>query len=72
MIKELELIKQSNKKPTLLLHSCCGPCNTYPMVFLAEYFDITLYFNNSNIYPYEEYDRRLKELEKYCEYFNQK
>lgn len=72
MVKELELIKKTNKKPTLLLHSCCGPCNTYPMVFLAEYFDITLYFNNSNIYPFEEYERRLQELLNYCDYFNQK
>lgn len=71
-MKELESLENLKSKPTLLLHSCCGPCNTYPMVFLAKYFDLTLYFNNSNIYPYEEYDRRLQELLKYTEYFNNK
>ncbi len=70
MMKELDAIKDSNPKPKLLLHSCCGPCNTYPMELLANYFELTLYFNNSNIYPSEEYQRRLNELLNYVEYFN--
>lgn len=61
-----------NQKPTLLLHSCCGPCNCYPMELLNEYFNITLYFNNSNIYPLEEYQIRLDELINYLDYFNKK
>ena len=72
MEEKLNEIKKLDKKPTLLLHSCCAPCNAYPLVLLVEYFDLTLMYNNSNIYPYEEYERRLEELKKYVNYINQK
>ena len=62
---ELKNIKNSGKKPTLLLHSCCGPCFTIPYELLKDYFDITIMYNNSNIYPKEEHDRRLSELKNY-------
>ena len=52
-------------KPKLLLHVCCGPCSTVPLILLKDHFDITLFFNNSNIYPKSEYDRRLEELIRY-------
>ena len=65
-------IKKLDKKPSLLLHSCCAPCNAYPLVLLIEYFDLTLMYNNSNIYPNEEYTRRLNELKTYVEYINSK
>lgn|SRR5690554_360646 len=68
-LKEIEKIKKLDAKPSLLLHSCCGPCNTYPMEYLANYFDLTLYFNNHNIYPQSEYKRRFDELIKYVEWF---
>lgn len=61
----LNLIEKNEKKPTLLLHVCCGPCFTIPYERLKEYFEITLMFNNSNIYPKEEYTRRLDELKNY-------
>lgn len=61
----LENIKNTGKKPTLLLHACCGPCFTIPHEELKDYFDITIIYNNSNIYPEEEYHRRLEELKKY-------
>lgn len=63
--KELQNIKISGKKPKLLIHACCGPCFTIPYEILKEYFDITILYNNSNIYPKEEHDRRLNELKKY-------
>ena len=62
---ELENIKKSGKKPKLLLHACCGPCFTIPYEILKDYFDITIIYNNSNIYPKEEHDRRLEELKTY-------
>lgn len=68
-LKQIESISKLDKKPTMLLHSCCGPCNTYPMEYLSEYFDLTLYFNNHNIYPEEEYMRRFDELLRYVEWF---
>ena len=63
--KELKKISVLGKKPTLLLHVCCGPCFTYPYEMIKDYFDITIIYNNSNIYPEEEYNRRLNELKWY-------
>ena len=51
-----------NNKPKLLLHACCGPCSSYCLEYLCNYFDITVYFYNPNIYPKTEHDRRLEEL----------
>ena len=58
-------INTQGPKPRLLLHACCGPCFTIPHEELKDYFDITIMYNNSNIYPEEEYYRRLNELKKY-------
>lgn len=63
----IDFLKTQTKKPTLLLHACCGPCFTVPYLELKDYFDITIIFNNSNIYPEEEHNRRLAELKKYIE-----
>ncbi len=49
-------------KPKLLLHVCCGPCSCYPLTYLCPHFDVTIYYTNSNIYPEEEYQRRLNTL----------
>lgn len=65
LIKTLEEIKAKGLKPKLLLHACCGPCFTIPFEILKDYFEITIMFNNSNIYPQEEHDRRLQEFKKY-------
>lgn len=51
-------------KPKLFLHFCCVPCLTYPFSLLSEYFDITVYFSNSNIDSEKEFNRRLNELKK--------
>lgn len=69
-IKELEEISHRDKKPTLLMHTCCGVCACYPIKLLTDYFELTLYFNNDNIYPFEEYQRRYDELVRYVEHFN--
>ena len=63
--KLLKVLEESGQKPTLLLHVCCGPCFTYPYEMIKEYFKITIIYNNSNIYPEEEYNRRLNELKGY-------
>ena len=58
--KELDrLIAELDHKPTLLLHSCCGPCSSYVLEYLSEYFQITVYYYNPGIYPEEEYIKRL-------------
>lgn len=51
-------IPNSEKTPSLLLHSCCGPCSSYVLEYLSEYFDITILYYNPNIYPPDEFDKR--------------
>ncbi len=65
--KQLEPIKKQAVKPKLLLHACCGPCAGWPLEFLHDIFSITILFNNSNIYPEQEYIRRRDELYKLLE-----
>ena len=49
-------------KPRLLLHTCCAPCSGYLVSSLADNFEVTVYYNNPNIYPLEEYQARQKEV----------
>lgn len=67
--KIIEEASKHESRPSLLLHSCCGPCSTYVLEYLTQYFDVTLLFYNPNIYPEEEYNKRLenqyKVIEKY-------
>ena len=64
-----ELLTNVTNKPSLLLHACCGPCSSYVLEYLYKYFDITVFYYNPNIYPQEEYQRRLAELRKLYEVF---
>ena len=66
-----ELMKIGDTKPSLLLHVCCGPCSSYVIKELSEYFHITIYYSNSNIYPIDEYQRRYQELLHFIKRFNQ-
>ena len=36
-------------KPRLLLHVCCAPCSSYVLEYLAEIFEITVFYYNPNI-----------------------
>ncbi len=62
---ELDAIIKKNQAegvvPRLLLHSCCGPCSSYVLEYLAPYFAITIFYDNPNIQPRAEYDHRLEE-----------
>ena len=52
-------------KKKMLLHSCCGPCSTSVIDRLKEEHDLTIFDYNPNIYPQEEYQKRLAEQQKY-------
>ena len=64
-----KLIKELQKKqadaayhvPRLLLHSCCAPCSSYVLEYLSQYFEITVLYYNPNIFPEEEYRKRVEE-----------
>ena len=55
----LEGVLCKDTKPSLLLHSCCGPCSSYVLSYLHQFFKITVFYFNPNIDPKEEYDHRL-------------
>ena len=57
-----DIISNLDGKPTLLLHACCGICSLSVLERLKDYFDITVLYYNPNIYPKEEYDKRLDVL----------
>ena len=58
--RELEKILDSlqGQRPTVLLHSCCGPCSSYVLKYLCEYFETTVLYYNPCIAPVEEYEHR--------------
>lgn len=55
-------IVKENKRPKLLLHSCCAPCSSYVLEYLTNYFDITVFYYNPNISSYEEYEKDIKKF----------
>jgi epoxyqueuosine reductase len=59
----------------MLLHVCCAPCALPILEHLLKEKktkNITLYFYNPNIYPEEEYIKRLKEVKKISKIYNLK
>lgn len=54
-----DIIKNLQGKPKLLLHACCGVCSSSVIERLYPFFDITILYYNPNIYPEEEYIKRL-------------
>lgn len=66
-LTDREIEKLSGRKATLLLHACCAPCSTASLEYLAQYFDITLFFYNPNISSAEEFGKRLNELKRFTE-----
>lgn len=58
-------------KKQIILHACCGICSAYPISFLQDMgYSVIVYFYNPNIFPTEEYNKRLKAEETLCKYFN--
>ena len=59
--KTIEQLQKESKVPKLLLHSCCAPCSSYVLEYLSNYFDITVFYYNPNIFPESEYTKRILE-----------
>ncbi len=55
--------------PGLLLHSCCAPCSSYCLEYLSEYFSVTVFYYNPNIYPEQEYRMRVREQQEFIRRF---
>jgi predicted adenine nucleotide alpha hydrolase (AANH) superfamily ATPase len=61
-------IKQP-EKPKLLLHICCVGCGAYVSRTLKNEFKVSLLYYNPNIFPAEEYKKRLEETERIAKKF---
>ncbi|MDD4082484.1 MAG: epoxyqueuosine reductase QueH [Sphaerochaetaceae bacterium] len=71
MRKKLE--EQDGKGKTILLHSCCGPCSTSSIERLLEMnWKIVLYYQNDNIFPENEWEKRYNELLKVATFYDLK
>ena len=57
----IEQLQKEQTVPKLLLHSCCAPCSSYVLEYLSDYFDITVFYYNPNIFPESEYTKRILE-----------
>lgn len=66
----LTKLGQEQRVPTLLIHSCCAPCSSYVLEYLSEYFKITVFYYNPNIYPESEYTKRIVEQQKLIQDMN--
>ncbi len=64
-----EELEKKSRVPRLLLHACCAPCSSYCLEYLSRYFDITVFYYNPNIFPEEEYRKRVAELKRFISEF---
>jgi epoxyqueuosine reductase len=54
--------------PSILLHTCCGPCTIHPLRRLREEgWQVHGYFYNPHIQPYQEFRKRLTTLELFAQ-----
>ncbi len=61
--------EEAGEVPSVLLHSCCGPCSSYVLEYLSQYFSVTVFYFNPNIFPEEEYAMRVREQERFIQEF---
>lgn len=55
-------------RPRILLHACCAVCMESVIdVLISEGWDVTVFFYNPNIHPYQEFEKRLRAIEVACE-----
>lgn len=67
--KKMEkIISSLNFRPSLLLHSCCAPCSSYVLETLCNNFNITVYYYNPNIEPFDEFKRRADEQKRFIQF----
>lgn len=59
---EREIVSLGGRRPSLLLHACCGPCSSAVLERVLCAFDTTVFYYNPNIEPKAEYDKRLSTL----------
>jgi len=58
------------EKKKILLHVCCANCGTVPIETLKHKYSLTLFWYNPNIYPQNEYEKRLVDVKKLAKIYN--
>jgi len=69
MEQTISRLLKEKRVPSLLLHSCCAPCSSSVVERLSEFFQITVFYYNPNLYPDEEYAHRVREQKAFLEKF---
>lgn len=59
-----------SQKPKVLVHVCCGPDVTMPILALRDEYDVVCFWYDPNIQPKEEHDKRYDAFVKVCEIEN--
>ena len=67
--EEISKASAGERVPSVLLHSCCAPCSSYCIEYLSQYFRVTVFYYNPNIYPDSEYYHRVKEQQEFINRF---
>lgn len=58
---------QNHYSKKILLHACCGICSAYPISLLKDMgYCVVVYFYNPNIFPEDEYQKRLEAEKTLC------
>lgn len=74
--REMDMLIEKNKSlgivPRLLLHSCCAPCSSYVIEYLSDYFEITVFYYNPNLFPDNEYEIRSGEQKRFISEYKSK
>jgi hypothetical protein len=55
------------KKEKVLVHICCGPDATVPLMDLKHEFDVVAYWYDPNIQPVAEHEKRFDAFVQVCE-----
>lgn len=68
--KLLDFCQKQKRTPKLFLHSCCAPCSSYVLEYLAPFFEITVFYYNPNISAEPEYRKRVEEQKRLISVYN--
>jgi hypothetical protein len=71
-LEEVKKFVGLDHKPTLLLNACCAPCSSHTLRFVCQYFDVTILYDNSNVFPLSEFTIRRDEIEWFVSEFNKR
>ncbi len=62
---------KAQSKNKILLHACCAICSGYPITLLKDMgYQVVVYFYNPNIFPSDEYEKRLDAQRTLCKHLN--